>query len=115
MAGDEHHSTGDVPTLQQLLEHAEVLQHDFEQAEHHRQADDHGIDAPADEDPHNRDERDLIEFIRNHRGFEFVAAVCVGTGRYLRYQGDSIAVYEQRRSPRYIDLDGPTDGPARDW
>jgi hypothetical protein len=30
----------DVPSFQQLVEHAEALQHDFEQAEHHRQAND---------------------------------------------------------------------------
>lgn len=82
----------DVPTLQQLLERNRVLQHDFEQAEHHRQTND-------DRDPYDAAEHDLVEFIRKHRP------------RQLTVELDDRSVYVN--SLRYIAVYGPGDRERR--
>jgi hypothetical protein len=97
----------DVPTLQQLLERNRVLQHDFEQAEHHRQADDHSGTADDDRDPYDAAEHDLIEYIRKHRAVlndDFYLNV---GGRFITYYCDKSYLCV---GDRFVTLDEPTTG-----
>jgi hypothetical protein len=101
MVGDEHH-----PSPPKLLDHAEAV------IEHHREADDHGADAPAD-DPVAA-EHDLIEYCRKYRPVVLDVGLS-DRGITFRRDAGYVAVYGPHLGEhRFIDLDEPTDRPAGD-
>jgi hypothetical protein len=95
----------DVPTLQQLLDLNRVLQHDFEQAEHHRQADDDG-------DPYDAAALDILACLQRHRAVFRDAIISCHDGRSYCYLGEN-HLSERRHNGSLLEyrfIDGPAAG-----
>lgn len=97
----------DVSSFQQLVEHAEALQHDVEQAEHDRQADDDSRTADDERDPYD----DAVLYIARHDDTTHFV-IRRGTVEY-QYGGGNCVYRWQQHGPaslRRIPVDEPASG-----